>query len=251
MVQFHSERPPVFSVTPEAAASLSFHAPPPRAARPDPLQGNDRFQALIDSSAPSDTGNDRASTTAQQPASPRRADDTRAAADSKRSRGAGPADQAPANNSEDRDATARRSSEPDAGTNANTGAVQQSGAKPNTLKAGTEKPIEKKSTDSKVISETASAPDLSPALDSSTVAASARQDATSVTTPNPVAVAIAVTIVSTDIPPATPASGNAIAPLAIAAAAIAASSPASAAAAGSPAQTQSDSHAVAATTTSA
>src|SRR5258706_1466337 len=128
MVQFHSERPPVFSVTPEAAASWFFQPPPPRSAKPDPLQGNDRFQALIDSSAPSDTGNDRASTTAQQPASPRRADDTPAAADGKRSRGAGPADQAAANNSEDRDATARRSSEPDAGTNANTDAVQQSGA---------------------------------------------------------------------------------------------------------------------------
>src|SRR5258708_14154381 len=114
MVQFHSERPQVFSVTPEAAASLSFQAPPPRSARPDPLQGNDRFQALIDSSAPSDTGNDRASTTAQQPASPRRADDTRAAADSKRSRDAAPANQSPANNSQDRDATASRCPHPDA-----------------------------------------------------------------------------------------------------------------------------------------
>jgi hypothetical protein len=111
----------VFSVTPEAAASLTFQAPPPRSAKSDPSQGNDGFQALIDSSAPSDSGNDRAGATAQQqPASPRRADDTPAAAGSKRSRGAGPAHQAAANNSENRDATARQSSEADAGSNANT-----------------------------------------------------------------------------------------------------------------------------------
>jgi len=252
LVQFHSERPPVFSVTPEAAASLSFRAPPSRSARPDPSQGNDGFQALIDSSAPSDTAHDRASATAQQqPASPRRADDMPAAADSKRSRSAGPADQAVGNNADDRNATARQSSEPDADSNANTDAVQPSGAKPNILKAGTEKPIEKKSTDPKVISETASAPDFSPALDSSAVAASVQQDATPATTPNPVAVAIAVTIVSTDVAPATPASGNASAPLAIAAAAIAASSPAPAAPTASPVRIESDTDPVAAVTTSA
>jgi hypothetical protein len=250
MVQFHCERPPVFSVTSEAAASLSFQAPPPRSAKPDPSQGTDSFQALIDGSAPSDTGNDWANATAQQQsASQRRGDDARATADTKRSRDAGPADQAAGNNSDDRDATARQ--RPDAETNANTDAVQQSGAKPNTLKVGTAKPIDKKPADLKANSETASAPDFSSAPDSSTVAASAQQDATSVTTPNPVAVAIAVTIVSTDVPPATPASGNAIAPLAIAAAAIAASSPASAAAAGSPVQIESDSDPIAATTTSA
>jgi len=242
----------VFSVTPEAAASLSFRAPPSRSARPDPSQGNDGFQALIDSSAPSDTGHDRASATAQQqPASQRRADDMPAAADSKRSRSAGPADQAVGNNADDRNATARQSSEPDADSNANTDAVQPSGAKPNILKAGTEKPIEKKSTDPQAISETASAPGLSPALDSSALGASAQQDATLVTTPNPVAVAIAVTIVSTDVAPATPASGNASAPLAIAAAAIAASSPAPAAPTASPVRIESDTDPVAAVTTSA
>ena len=242
----------MFSVTPEAAASLSFRAPPSRSAKPDPSQGNDGFQALIDSSAPSDTGHDRASATAQQqPASPRRADDMPAAADSKRSRSAGPADQAVGNNADDRNATARQSSEPDADSNANTDAVQPSGAKPNILKAGTEKPIEKKSTDPQAISETASAPGLSPALDSSALGASAQQDATLVTTPNPVAVAIAVTIVSTDVAPATPASGNASAPLAIAAAAIAASSPAPAAPTASPVRIESDTDPVAAVTTSA
>ena len=242
----------MFSVTPEAAASLSFRAPPSRSAKPDPSQGNDGFQALIDSSAPSDTAHDRASATAQQqPASPRRADDMPAAADSKRSRSAGPADQAVGNNADDRNATARQSSEPDADSNANTDAVQPSGAKPNILKAGTEKPIEKKSTDPQAISETASAPGLSPALDSSALGASAQQDATLVTTPNPVAVAIAVTIVSTDVAPATPASGNASAPLAIAAAAIAASSPAPAAPTASPVRIESDTDPVAAVTTSA
>ena len=242
----------MFSVTPEAAASLSFRAPPSRSAKPDPSQGNDGFQALIDSSAPSDTGHDRASATAQQqPASQRRADDMPAAADSKRSRSAGPADQAVGNNADDRNATARQSSEPDADSNANTDAVQPSGAKPNILKAGTEKPIEKKSTDPQAISETASAPGLSPALDSSALGASAQQDATLVTTPNPVAVAIAVTIVSTDVAPATPASGNASAPLAIAAAAIAASSPAPAAPTASPVRIESDTDPVAAVTTSA
>jgi hypothetical protein len=106
MVQFHCERPPVFSVTSEAAASLSFQAPPPRSAKPDPSQGNDRFQALIDSSAPADTANDRANATAQQqPVSQRRPDDAPATADTKRSRDTAPDDQAARNNSDDRDTT--------------------------------------------------------------------------------------------------------------------------------------------------
>ena len=41
----------MFSVTSEAAASLSFQAPPPRSAKPDPSKGTDSFQALIDGSA--------------------------------------------------------------------------------------------------------------------------------------------------------------------------------------------------------
>jgi flagellar hook-length control protein FliK len=250
MVQFHHERPPVFSVTPEAAASLSFQAPPPRSAKPDPSQGNDRFQALIDSSAAADTDDDRASATAQPPpASQRRADDAPATADTKRSRNHGPADHAGGKTSDDRDATARQRSEAD--TNANTDAVQHSAARPDTLKAGIEKPIEKKSTDPKAPSETASAFDFSSAPDSSTAADLSQQSAASVTTPHPVAVAIAVTIISTDTAPATPASGNATAPLAIAAAAIAASSPASATPASSQVQIESDSDPVAAVTTSA
>src|SRR5256885_13702131 len=161
MVQFHCERPPVFSVTSEAAASLSFQAAPQRSARADPPRGNDRFQALIDSSAPADTGNDRANAMApQQSASQHRADGASATADTKRSRDAGPADQAAGNNSDDRDATARQRSDADADTNADTESAQQSGTKANTLKAGTAKPIEKKSTDLRVPSETASAPDL-------------------------------------------------------------------------------------------
>ena len=125
----------MFSVTSEAAASLSFQAPPPRSAKPDPSAGNDSFQALIDSGAPADTGNDRANETAQaQSASQRRADDAPATAGTKRARGAAPADQAGRNNPDDRNAAARQGS--DADTDTNTGAVQQSGAKPNTLKAG-------------------------------------------------------------------------------------------------------------------
>src|SRR6266566_7360490 len=96
---------PVFSVTSEAAASLSFQGALSRSAKADPSQGNDRFQALIDSSAPADTGNDRPNATAQpQSASHRRADDAPATADTKRSRNAAPADQAAGNNSDDRDA---------------------------------------------------------------------------------------------------------------------------------------------------
>ncbi len=239
----------MFSVTSEAAASLSFQAPPPRSAKPDPSRGNDRFQTLIDSTVPADTANDRANSTAQQrPVSQRRADDAPATADTKRSRDAGPADQAGRNNSKDRDATSRQSSEAD--SNANTDPIQRSDGGPNTLKADTARPIEKKSTDPKVTSDTASAADFSSAPDSSPVAADSgqRDAAASVTTPNPIAVAIAVTIVATDSP-ATPALGNTTAPLAIAAAAIAASSPASAAPAASPAQ--SDTDALAAVTTSA
>ena len=44
-----SQRPPVLSVTSEAAASLTFQAAPPKSAKPDPSQGSNDFQALIDS----------------------------------------------------------------------------------------------------------------------------------------------------------------------------------------------------------
>ena len=79
----------MFSVTSEAAASVSFQTAPPKPARPDPSQRNDNFGALVDSNAPPDTGNDRAASAAQQQsASPRRADDAAANADNARSRDA-------------------------------------------------------------------------------------------------------------------------------------------------------------------
>jgi flagellar hook-length control protein FliK len=72
-----------------------------------------------------------------------------------------------------------------------------------------------------------------------------------VTTPNPVAVAIPVTVAVANVPAASPASGKATEPLAIAAAAIAASSAATDAPAASTAQTKIDASATAATASAA
>jgi flagellar hook-length control protein FliK len=236
----------VHSVTSEAATSLSFQgATPQRAARSDQSSGKDSFGALVDSSKPADTSNDRATSAAQQQsASQRRSDDASAtAADNARSRDAAAADQAARNTSDNRDATARQLSNANANTNAdanaNAGAdaVQPSTAKSSALKAGALKSTEKSSSDK------------TSAADSLTVAAaSAQQGGLSATTPNAVAVVIPVAIASTDIPTATPAAGNATAPLAIAAAAIAASSSAAAAPAASSAQIKIDSEAAAAAT---
>ena len=235
------------SVTSEAATSLSFQgAPPQRPARSDQSSGNDSFGALIDSSTPADTSNDRATSPAQpQSATQRRSDDASAtAADNARSRDATAADQAARKNSDDRDTTAKRLSDANADTNANANAdadaVQRSGAKFSALKAGVLESAKKSS--SEQIS----------AADSSTVpAVSAQQGGPTVTMPNVVAVVIPVTIAPADIPAATPAAGNAPAPLAIAAAAIAASSPATSASAASSAQIKLDAGAAADATASA
>jgi len=235
----------VYSVTPEAPTNASFQGTPQRSVRSDPSSGNDRFGALVDSSAAADTGNDRATSTAQQQsASQRRSDDAAATADNTRSRDAASSDQAARNNSDDRDARARQLSDSNAAASAdaNTAAVQRSKAKSSASKAGTEKSTDKPSSDN-----------TSAADSSAVLAASAKQDGPSAITPNAVAVAIPVIIASTDVPAATPAPGNATAPLAIAAAAIAASSPASAAPAApaaSSAQTKIDSGAAAAMTAS-
>jgi len=241
----------VHSVTSEAATSLSFQgAPPQRPARSDQSSGNDSFGALIDSSTPADTSNDRATSPAQpQSATQRRSDDASAtAADNARSRDATAADQAARKNSDDRDTTAKRLSDANADTNANANAnanadadaVQRSGAKFSALKAGVLESAKKSS--SEQIS----------AADSSTVpAVSAQQGGPTVTMPNVVAVVIPVTIAPADIPAATPAAGNATAPLAIAAAAIAASSPATSASAASSAQIKLDAGAAAGATASA
>jgi flagellar hook-length control protein FliK len=238
----------VHSVTSEAATSLSFQgATPQRPARSDQSSGKDSFGALVDSSKPADTSNDRATSAAQQQsASQRRSDDTSAtAADNARSRDAAAADQAARSTSDNRDATARQLSDANANTNAdananaNAGAdaVQPSAAKSSALKAGALKSTEKSSSD-----KTSAADSLAVA------AASAQQGGLSATTPNAVAVVIPVAIASTDIPTATPAAGNATAPLAIAAAAIAASSSAAAAPAASSAQIKIDSEAANAAT---
>ena len=229
------------SVTSEAATSLSFQgAAPQRPARPDQSQANDSFGALVDSSVPVDTGHDRAASNAQQrSASQRRSDGAAASADNTRSRNA-TADRAARNASDDRDANAQQTSDANAAalanTNANADAAQQSKAKSSAVNGGAAKSAAESPSDN------ASASD--PSTDS---AASAQQDAPSAATPpNPVAVALLVTIPTTDTPAAAPASGNAAAPLA--AAAIAASSSAAAA---SPAQIKIDSDAAAAATASA
>src|ERR1700688_155689 len=82
-------RSPVFSVTSELAASVSFQAAPRKPARNDPSQPNDSFGALVDSNtAAGDTAS--TSATAQQPqpqpAAPRRADDAAPGADNTPSR---------------------------------------------------------------------------------------------------------------------------------------------------------------------
>jgi len=231
----------VHSVTSEAATSLSFQgAAPQRPARPDQSQANDSFGALVDSSKPVDTGHDRAASNAQQrSASQRRSDGAAASADNTRSRNA-TADRAARNASDDRGANAQQTSDANAAalanTNANADAAQQSKAKSSAVNGGAAKSAAESPSDN------ASASD--PSTDS---AASAQQDAPSAATPpNPVAVALLVTIPTTDTPAAAPASGNAAAPLA--AAAIAASSSAAAA---SPAQIKIDSDAAAAATASA
>ena len=231
------------SVTSEAATSLSFQgAAQQRPARPDQSQANDSFGALVDSSVPVDTGPDRAASNAQQrSASQRRSDGAAASADNTRSRNA-TADRAARNASDDRDANAQQTSDANAAAHANTNAnanadaAQRSKTKSSAVNGGAAKSAAESPSDN------ASASD--PSTDS---AASAQQDAPSAATPpNPVAVALPVTIPTTDTPAAAPASGNAAAPLA--AAAIAASSSAAAA---SPAQIKIDSDAAAAATASA
>ena len=229
------------SVTSEAATSLSFQgAAPQRPARPDQSQANDSFGALVDSSKPVDTGHDRAASNAQQrSASQRRSDGAAASADNTRSRNAA-AGRAARNASDDRDANAQQTSDANAAahanTNANADAAQRSKAKSSAVNGGAAKSAAESPSDN------ASA--FNPSTDS---AASAQQDAPfAATPPNPVAVALLVTIPTTDTPAAAPASGNAAAPLA--AAAIAASSSAAAA---SPAQIKIDSDAAAAATASA
>ena len=234
----------MYSVTSEAAA-ISFQAAP-KPTRPDQSQGNGSFESLVGSNMPADADSDRAAMAAQAPsASQRRADDAATTADSNRSRDAASADQAAKNASDDRDARAQQASganaAADANANANadtnTDAVRRSGRiKSNVLKADAAKSADKPPSDN---------------ISAADPAAPVQQSGAPVTTPGAVAVAITTTIVSTDVPAATPASGTAAAPLAIAAAAIAASAQAIAAPAASSAQIKIDSEATTAATASA
>jgi flagellar hook-length control protein FliK len=227
----------VVSVTSEAAASAFFQIAPAKPAKPDPSQANESFAALVDSNTPVENpGNDRAtSTPQQQSASQRRTEDAAAAPDNMRSRDAASADRPARNTSDDRDTRAENYAEADTDPD-----TQQTKPKSSAPKADSAKTTEKPA------SETTSAADGSTVAD-----ASAQQDAAALIIPNPVAVAIPVAIVSTNISPAAPASGNAAAPLAIAAAAIAATTSAAPAAPAAPsAQVESDSGAATSAPTS-
>jgi len=234
----------VSSLTSEALTSASFQgAPPPRPARSDPSPGNDSFGALVDSSTAADTSNDRANSTAQdQSASRRRSDDASAAADRRQSRNAASADRAAQNDSDDRDAAVRQRS--DANADSNTDAVQRSRTKSGASKTEDAKSTAKSDSDHAPTAHAEAASVADPA-------APAQQDVPAVTTPNPVAVAIPVTVAAANVPAASPASGKATEPLAIAAAAIAASSAATDAPAASTAQTKIDASATAATASAA
>ena len=232
------------SLTSEALTSASFQgAPPPRPARSDPSPGNDSFGALVDSSTAADTSNDRANSTAQeQSASRRRSDDASAAADRRQSRNAASADRAAQNDSDDRDAAIRQRS--DTNADAHTDAVQRSKTKSGASKTEDAKSTAKSDSDHAPTAHAEAASVADPA-------APAQQDGPAVTTPNPVAVAIPVTVAAANVPTASPASGKATEPLAIAAAAIAASSAATDAPAASAAQTKIDASATAATASAA
>jgi flagellar hook-length control protein FliK len=218
----------VYSVTSEAATSMSFQTAAPKPARPDASQGNDSFGTLVDSSMPANTGNDASAPTPQPPsAAPRPSDHAAASPDNTGSRNAAAADRTASNDSADNNAAAQQVSE--ANASANPDAVLGSRTKSGFAKAGAAKSSEKPS------SEKVSTP----------AAALGQPAAPPATTPNPVAVAIPVASAPTNSPAAPPPSGNATAPLAIAAAAIAANSPAAAAPAAGPAQINIDSDATA------
>ena len=227
----------MFSVTPDAPASVPFQSTPSRSARFDQPSGNDSFAALVDSNTATDNGNDRAPAPAQdQSATPRRSDDTPAATDNRGPQNPTATDQ-PAGNSSDSSNTG--TGQP-AKADGNTDAVQQPATKSGASKAAATKSTAKTS------------PGDNPAAKPSTdPAVPALPSGAAVTTPNAVAVAIPVAAALTDVPAVSPVSGNATAPLAIAAAAIAASTAAPLAAAASSAQTNTDTDAAATAAASA
>jgi flagellar hook-length control protein FliK len=215
MEQVHHERPPVFSVTSDAVANVSFQGATSRPARPDRPQGNDSFEALVGNSTPAETDNNRAAST-EPSASQRRSDDASATADNRASRDATASDratrdQAASDQADQHDDGARQSS--DASADVNINAVARNDAKSSTAKTNAEK------SNAKTSSDAASATD---AL--IVASASVLPDTPAAAPQNAVAAAIPVPVALIDVPAVAPASGNATAPLAIAAAAIAASS---------------------------
>jgi flagellar hook-length control protein FliK len=222
---------------------VSFPSTPPKSARSDQSRTTDSFGALVDSNAATDVSNSSTAPAAQQPQaapqpspSPRPSNDNSSPADNSGSRDKAASDQSASNNSGN-SGGATTGPGSDAGANANA-------SQPAATKSGTKKSDTTKSTDKPASGANSTA-------DSSTASAVVAQPL-SITTPNPVAVTIAVAVPTAGTPGATPASGSgsATAPLAIAAAAIAASSQAASASAAS-AQTKIDANAAAAASTTA
>src|ERR1700722_18359721 len=210
----HCERPPVYSVTSEAATNAPFQSAPPRAARSDSNPGSGSFGSLVDSNTTSDTSNS-AATAPPQLAWQSRSDNAPPAANSGGSQNTAPAGPSANTDSSNQGASAAPPTSANTGTSAN--AAPPSQAKSGSSKSDTAKSTAKSSSGG--TSVTGSSTDA---------AASAQQAATAAI--NATATAIPVTVAVTAAPPAPSTSGNATAPLAIAAAAIAASMSATAAA---------------------
>ena len=199
----------MFSVTSEAASPLPFQAARQKTGRPEASQQNEAFVALVDSSIAADTGSDSANSTQQPSTSQRRAKDA-GSADDRPSR-PDPASRTAKSASDDRDSSARETSDLNASADPKATAVERPPTKSARSKDDTEQSTETPSSGA----NSATDPD-----------APAQQGESSLATPNAVAVAISVATILVDVPAAIPAIGGAAAPLALAAAAIAASAPA-------------------------
>jgi flagellar hook-length control protein FliK len=199
----------VFSVTSEAASTVSFQAARQKSGRPDASQPHDGFMALVDSSIAADSGSDGANST-QQPSTSQRGAKDADGADDNRSR-PDPASRTLKSASVDRDSSARETSDLNASADPKARAV---GRPPAKSARSTDDPESSTETPSSGANN-ASDPD-SPA----------QQLESSLGTPNAIAVAMPVATILVDIPAANPAIGGAAAPVAIATAAIAPSAPA-------------------------
>jgi len=199
----------VFSVTSEAASTVSVQAARQKSGRPDASQPNDGFMALVDSSIAAGSGSDGANSTQQPSTSQRRAKDADGA-DDKRSR-PDPASRTVKSASDDRDSSARETSDLKASADPKAVAVERPTAKSARSKDDTEPSTETPS---------------SGANDARDPDAPTQQLESSLATPNAIAVAIPVATVLVDVPAANPAIGGAEAPVAIATAALAPSAPA-------------------------